>query len=151
MLYLKDINENVPYYELLSVYRQIQLPKLLSTSQWLDPLLKYVFGVMILQIKQKKRFWKIALCTFNRYRDISSRNLKCFLLLFSQNMDLETSSRKTKIWSTKDIMERGHPERYQQIDLEWTVEEAEVAAREWIMWRCPSTRVVSAVMHDDNQ
>ena len=35
-----------------------------------------------------------------------------------------------------------------KMDLEWTVEEAEVAAREQIMWRHLSSQAVSAVMHD---
>ena len=35
-----------------------------------------------------------------------------------------------------------------KMDLGWTAEEAEVAARERIMWRHLSSQAVSAVMHD---
>ena len=45
----------------------------------------------------------------------------------------------------------GHPERHHQMDLCWTVEETEVAARERIIWRYLSNQAVSAVMHDAHQ
>ena len=65
-----------------------------------------------------------------------------------QAVPLETIPRKKKIWPTKDIMARGRPERYWQNGPGWTLEEAEVAAREWIVWRHLSSQTVSAVMHD---
>ena len=51
---------------------------------------------------------------------------------------------KTSWWAVmqKDIS---------KMNLGWTVEEAEVAAREQIMWRYLSNLAVSAVMHDANQ
>ena len=36
------------------------------------------------------------------------------------------------------------------MDLVWTVEEAEVAARERIMWKDLSNQAISAVMYDAN-
>ena len=86
----KLFNENVSgygnhIYAYTVRYRQLQYTKLLHTSKQLDRFnwnLIYIFGEMILQMKQKTKFWKIGSCTSKMFIVISSFKARSELVYF---------------------------------------------------------------------
>ena len=64
------------------------------------------------------------------------------------------SKKKKKKKKNRDLVDQKHNGEVIQKDIskmEWTIEEAEVAARERIVWRHLLSLAVGAVMHDANQ
>ena len=102
MFYLSDApwSLHVRYIYIGIRYRQLQYTKLLECFKW-----NYIFGVTILQMEQKTKFWKIWPCTFNftyaQVHTLSQRGdlVKIILLLcFHRGMWSNTTGAFNMLW-----------------------------------------------------
>ena len=96
MLYLSDAPLSLHSIR----YRQLQYTKLLDCIKW-----NYIFGVTILQMEQKTKFWKIWPCTSNftyaQVYSITTRGLGqdsscCFV--FTEECDQNTTGAFNMLW-----------------------------------------------------